>query len=304
MSKNRARVRAWWLAAATVAVVPWLARVTVSAQPASSSYVGSEVCADCHDDIAAAFPQTAHGRADLSGASISGTAAVQGCESCHGPGGAHADSGDPADIRVLRTASAERVESTCMTCHRGGDRAFWHASEHETAGLSCTDCHRAHAPWSDDRALVNSQRSELCLSCHSDKRKFLVQRSGHPLRTGQMTCTDCHSPHGSSASVASLVGANVNETCYRCHTEKRGPFLWEHGPVREDCLNCHNPHGSNQTKMLVASPPRLCQSCHMFGHHQTVPGTSQQVWNQNRSCLNCHPRIHGSNHPSGIVFMR
>ena len=86
--------------------------------------------------------------------------------------------------------------------------------------------------------------------------------------------------------------------------EKRGPDLWEHIPVRENCMVCHSPHGSNQRNLLVKSAPRLCQSCHLLGHHQTVAGTAKQIWNVNRSCLNCHPAIHGSNHPSGIVLMR
>ena len=62
----------------------------------------------------------------------------------------------------------------------------------------------------------------------------------------------------------------VNELCLQCHTEKRGPFLWEHAPVRENCLNCHNPHGSNHDKLLVAKQPYLCQRCHMNTRH---PGT-------------------------------
>ena len=62
----------------------------------------------------------------------------------------------------------------------------------------------------------------------------------------------------------------VNEKCLECHTEKRGPFLWEHAPVRENCLNCHDPHGSNHDKMLVAKQPYLCQRCHLNTRH---PGT-------------------------------
>ncbi len=42
----------------------------------------------------------------------------------------------------------------------------------------------------------------------------------------------------------------MNETCYTCHADKRGPFLWEHQPVNEDCTNCHTPHGSNITPLL------------------------------------------------------
>ena len=59
----------------------------------------------------------------------------------------------------------------------------------------------------------------------------------------------------------------VNELCLQCHTEKRGPFLWEHAPVRENCLNCHNPHGSNHDKLLVAKQPYLCQRCHLNTRH-------------------------------------
>ena len=118
-----------------------------------------------------------------------------------------------------------------------------------------------------------------------------------------MSCVSCHDPHGSAAEAA-MAAITPNDKCYECHAEKRGPFLFEHQPVREDCSTCHDPHGSNQTMMLQTSAPRLCQSCHLFGHHQTVPGEPTQIWNQNRSCTNCHYRIHGSNHPSGVVFLR
>jgi len=71
-----------------------------------------------------------------------------------------------------------------------------------------------------------------------------------PLPEGAMSCDDCHNPHGSLTSPL-LKTNTVNETCYQCHAEKRGPFLFEHAPVRESCLNCHTPHGSNQATLLV-----------------------------------------------------
>jgi DmsE family decaheme c-type cytochrome len=134
-------------------------------------------------------------------------------------------------------------------------------------------------------------------------RKTLHQRSRHPLQEGLMSCVSCHDPHGSTA-IASVSALTPNDKCYECHAEKRGPFLFAHQPVQEDCMTCHDAHGSNQASMLDPQPPRLCQSCHLFGHHQTVPGTSKQVWNTSRSCVNCHAAIHGSNHPSGVVFLR
>ena len=101
-----------------------------------------------------------------------------------------------------------------------------------------------------------------------------------------MSCSSCHNPHG-SATDKLLREASVNETCYKCHADKRGPFLWEHEPVRDNCLNCHNPHGSVNEYMLTIQRPRLCQSCHMGPGHGN-PGNPMTVQSVNRSCQNCH----------------
>jgi predicted CXXCH cytochrome family protein len=55
---------------------------------------------------------------------------------------------------------------------------------------------------------------------------------------------------------------SVNDTCYTCHMEKRGPFVHVHEPVAEDCSNCHNPHGTTAENLLKARPPFLCHQCH------------------------------------------
>ena len=66
-----------------------------------------------------------------------------------------------------------------------------------------------------------------------------------------MSCSSCHNPHDGNRP--KMIGADsVNELCYKCHTEKRGPFLFEHAAVREDCVSCHDPHGSNHKRLLVA----------------------------------------------------
>jgi DmsE family decaheme c-type cytochrome len=121
-----------------------------------------------------------------------------------------------------------------------------------------------------------------------------------------MTCADCHNPHGTS-SEHQLRAATVNDLCTNCHADKRGPFLWEHPPVRENCLNCHQPHGSNNDKVLAARRPFLCQRCHITTRHpSTLYDGPDLVSNRlfNRSCTNCHSQIHGSNHPSGKTFLR
>jgi DmsE family decaheme c-type cytochrome len=125
---------------------------------------------------------------------------------------------------------------------------------------------------------------------------------------GKMSCSDCHNPHG-SAGPKLVKRDSINDTCYTCHAEKRGPFVHSHEPVTEDCSNCHNAHGTTVPAMLKARPPLLCQQCHT-PHAQTgdgpIPGqltsatrsqNSVTIW-QGRSCLNCHTQVHGSNNPS------
>ena len=110
-----------------------------------------------------------------------------------------------------------------------------------------------------------------------------------------------------------LVKASVNQTCYGCHAEKRGPLLWEHAPVVEDCTLCHSTHGSVRQALLNKSAPLLCQQCHAPAGHPSVArnGTSLPggaaggaVFVVAGSCTNCHSQVHGSNHPAGAKLLR
>jgi len=151
-------------------------------------------------------------------------------------------------------------------------------------------------------------RTETCYKCHQDKRAEMNKISHHPVREGKMTCFTCHDPHG-SITTKNLRAPSVNELCYNCHTEKRGPFLWEHAPVRENCLSCHTPHGSNHLKLQQTSVPFLCQQCHANTRHPGTLYDATRLPQQydpstgvnrifNRACVQCHAAIHGSNHPS------
>jgi DmsE family decaheme c-type cytochrome len=274
-----------------------------------AAYVGSDTCAACHEDTAKGLESTPHGQrgfADLS---------ERGCETCHGPGEAHvANPDDEAKRPRITELAAEQRSRTCLECHEGARQALWKGSTHESNGLSCDSCHSIHSPKSGTGQLKAATALEQCTSCHLNVRADLWKTSHHPLREGRMQCTDCHNPHGTPTD--SLIAAgSVNDQCYECHTEKRGPFLWEHAPVRESCLNCHTPHGSNHIKLQKTSVPYICQQCHGNTRH---PGTlydatrlptlenemtgSNRVFN--RACLDCHVAIHGSNHPSAPFLGR
>jgi DmsE family decaheme c-type cytochrome len=273
------------------------------AQDATPTFVGDETCTTCHEDQMNTLAGTAHASPAF------GKLATNGCESCHGPGSAHADDPDNEALRptLARLNPSER-SAVCQSCHDGGKQFFWQGSTHDNRNVACSDCHSVHAAKSDKALLVAGSTMEQCFSCHKNIRAELWKNSHHPIREGKVSCADCHNPHGTQTAKM-VIGESVNELCYNCHTEKRGPFLWEHAPVRENCLTCHTPHGSNHIKLQKTSVPYLCQQCHSNTRH---PGTlydntrlpspdnpatgSNRIFN--RACLDCHATIHGSNHPS------
>jgi DmsE family decaheme c-type cytochrome len=152
----------------------------------------------------------------------------------------------------------------------------------------------------------------VCYRCHKKVRSDFLKPSIHPVRFAKMDCSDCHQAHGTdTGSPANLIQPTINQTCYMCHAEKRGPVLWEHAPVTEDCGICHFSHGSVHPALLKRRPPLLCQQCHsQFGHPSVprsaggLPGGTPSVYLLSGSCVNCHSQIHGSNHPSGATLMR
>lgn len=270
-------------------------------------YTGQAVCWDCHEDVREEYSHTIHFKV-LDEAHAHDPLMARGCEACHGPGGAHVESGGAelggmVTFRAETPASIARENDVCLTCHARGQRVHWSGSVHESRDLACTTCHTILEKKSDRHQLAAKTQTEVCTSCHLVQRGQLNRNHHHPIREGFLECSDCHNPHG-SVSDALLQGDTVNDTCYSCHADKRGPFLWEHAPVTESCLNCHEPHGSTREAMLKLSLPRLCQQCHIHSLHPSearMPGNRFVI---GRSCVQCHQAVHGSNHPSGFAFTR
>jgi DmsE family decaheme c-type cytochrome len=279
---------------------------------------GADSCIQCHDEDSE-FPvfdifKTKHAqRADKR----TPFAGLQ-CEACHGPRGKHpANIGAKADAKDAPIVSfgpqspypVAKQNAMCLQCHENDQRIDWRGSVHESADVACVNCHKIHA--AHDPVLAKQSQPDVCYSCHKKVRADFNKPSAHPVRFGQLTCTDCHQPHGAVATTALLMRPTVNQTCYTCHAEKRGPFLWEHAPVAEDCTLCHTPHGSINPALLVKRPPFLCQQCHSQAGHPSVardstglPSGTPSAFLLAGGCINCHSQVHGSNHPSGVKLMR
>jgi len=283
-----------------------------------SQYVGNDVCKSCHEDQFRKLKLTKMGMILL--ANPSTPLEARGCEACHGPGRAHVE-GDGDLKHIIRFGvkgdqselSRKTQEDQCLQCHDKGNRLFWAGGPHESRGVTCVTCHKVMSPAAtSDRYLEpltgirefgKTTRMEVCFECHQMRRAQLMRSSHMPFREGKVTCTSCHNPHG-TANPKQLIESTTNENCYKCHAERRGPFLWEHPPVMENCTNCHDAHGSSNPQLLKARTPRLCQRCHIESRHPTTPQLATSRFAFNRSCTNCHSQIHGSNHPSGVRFQR
>ncbi|MGD2055040.1 MAG: DmsE family decaheme c-type cytochrome [Gammaproteobacteria bacterium] len=273
-------------------------------------YLGPEVCADCHQDKIETMKASPHGQA----ADPRSPFGRQGCETCHGPGMLHFETEGNCIISMTGRygETVYQRNEICLGCHQSGDRMHWMSSTHEAEDLACVSCHSIHKR---NDVIHRGSQTETCFKCHKNIRSQIYRASSHPIRDNKVICSDCHNPHG-SAGPSSLKQFSINENCYTCHAEKRGPFLWEHYPASEDCTLCHRVHGSNHQALLNKPGPQLCQQCHAaetaaggLTHISRMLDYSDADSNRGRlivgmNCANCHSKIHGTNHPSGAALQR
>src|SRR5450432_3684584 len=300
------------------------------------------ICANCHEDKWNSIDLTGHGaRTDANGSM---------CQNCHGDATEHLK--DPTKAKppnpFAKGKPAGEQAAVCLSCHSGNrNLAFWSAGMHAINEVACSNCHSIHGqkilPTANGVNLVTQavtinkfvttflpNQSEVCGTCHQHIRAETFKPSHHPIIEGKIKCSDCHNPHGALSPVM-LKQPTINDQCYSCHADKRGPFVFNHPPVEENCATCHNPHGSVHYKLLNEEAPNLCQDCHDGSRHpgtvygaaggwlcapgDTSPACVGKTGQPNanvssrlvaRACLNCHSAIHGSNAPGarGQFFTR
>ncbi len=281
------------------------AQAAPAAAPAPLTYVGSETCGACHEDIFKDFKANRH--FVIEGNKNRGWDG-NACESCHGPGSKHAESTSADDIQNPARLAPQKSERTCLKCHANQPTNVGRVqSGHGRNEVACVSCHSVHKPHSSDIlkgrvAAINSK----CAECHQSTWAQFQKPYRHRLPENAMSCVDCHNPHGSFLP-QSIRTVNANEPgCFKCHGDKRGPFTFQHAPVQLDgCQACHEPHGSANPRMLIRHEERfLCLECHSnigalgvanSGTLGGVPPAFHDLRVQRfRACSTCHVKIHGS----------
>jgi predicted CXXCH cytochrome family protein len=291
----------------------------------AATFVGADTCGTCHANVAKSFATNPHTKM----LQMPGNHPGVTCENCHDAGSEHvAGGGDITKIFDPLKASPQEVTAKCLSCHAGTHPNF-DRSPHAKAGVSCISCHSIHggnvqlpsqapaktqiaempvaaAPKGADREhLLKASEPALCYQCHTDVKAAFNLPFHHPVNEGVVKCTDCHNVHGAFQPNNLKTTADQSMICVKCHMDKRGPFVFEHMPVKaEGCMGCHStpPHGSVNPRMLAMPNINvLCNQCHSQVAADTVHGMGAGS-TDSIPCTSCHTYIHGSN--LNVAFLR
>lgn len=266
-------------------------------QAEAATYVGAEACQACHAEMYQKFEVTPHWKTMLE---TRRGPAYQGCEACHGPGADHIEGGgDVTKIFNFKGVSTKAISERCMKCHLyGEEHSNFARSAHNVNAVGCVDCHSVHSAKEKQFLLAKSQ-PELCYSCHLEVKPQFDRPFRHRVNQGLIDCTDCHNQHGGFITRQLRSTAAQDVVCFTCHTDKAGPFVFEHAPVKtEGCMACHVPHGSSNPRLLRRSQVNLlCLECHTLTVDSDVPGIPafHNQTQKYQACTLCHVSIHGSN---------
>lgn len=148
-----------------------------------------------------------------------------------------------------------RAKQTWQKGHGKGDKDFSACRVcHQTASLSCDNCHRTPIPhavfWVGQHAERAKVENESCKMCHQETKY----------------CDNCH--HGQLPS-----NVLVQQNCVKCHTDYKLPLLLVRGRT-------HMVHKAHLE--LTNSEPLLCDNCHKF---TKVKATGLQYY---AFCYECH----------------
>ena len=250
--------------------------------PREGEYADLQTCFDCHEDEYDALSAGFH-------APVVENENLQKCETCHGPGMAHANDMDNAPELITQPhLASQEIQQTklCSTCHvdqirdHRGDLAGFVA-----LGKKCTTCHKVHqkkkAPpvpslnFKSKAAMARIRpiTAAVCVTCHKLRDTILAKSTHHSMssKADAKGCETCHGPgsqHQRNAGLSRLItrpdlATDGVATCRSCH-EKVDPVEW---------------HWKGKEAPILLTPDMTCTTCHTIHVEAKLPGPVRQpLW--------------------------
>lgn len=263
-------------------------------------------CSTCHDDLAATYAASVHGRDRANGIQE-----APDCLACHGS--VHQMTAVGADSSPVNPMN---LPGTCGTCHADPEMArrfnihfvqpleAYQASIHArslNAGINaagCSHCHGSHdiQPAADPLSRVNrNQVPDTCGQCHEQVARLYAE-SIHGLAASQGVrespiCTDCHGEHrilSPSEPGSPVYVTNIPRmTCERCHNDLR---INQKFGLATDKVSAYEDSYHGLAMRSGVAVVANCASCH--GIHDILPSTNPRSSvhkdNLRATCGRCH----------------
>jgi len=223
-----------------------------------AEFVGTQECATCHEELVRDFKTADHAKLQAKGKN----SIDMGCESCHGAGSKHVESGGAPGTII----NPDKNPDACFQCHLDTKAQFMLPYSHPVLSgkMTCTECHDPHkgsAMKGGGTSLAG--KNDSCTECHTQQRGPFI----FPHDATREGCIVCHSPHGSPNQ--KMLTERNSTLCLKCHfQDQAGP------PVTPN----------NQL--------RLGSRAHATGF--TLQGT---CWT-----AGCHEGVHGSNTDGSLRY--
>jgi hypothetical protein len=212
------------------------------------------------------------------------------CESCHGPGSAHA-SGGFAGADGAKKIGISLDNGVCAKCH---DDGHYHVRPEEWANSV--------------HGLVWTRDTNTCAPCHLGSGRLASIEQGVDLLAGGVpkagsfelgvtqTCATCHSPHSVANDKQLRWKGTVQLKAIVPGTTGLSNFTTNDMGIGATCAQCHHlrpgadvpgksPHHSHQTEMLQGV------GGYHFPNESYISGSHKFMEN---ACVTCHMPVYGS----------
>ena len=211
--------------------------------PLKDGYVGDDTCVACHEGEGKRLATTLHGRAQ--NVRTPAGNANQSCETCHGPGKEHSETGDKTKIRVFTAIAPRAASDVCVGCHNQPGHAIAATPERAVNEMMAAGSIPAAVPFVHREAVkaLKAGNSATLRDFYQRERPdvFAAQRSA--IEQAVSAVDDFYgrtvfpAMNVTFGTYPNNIGHVDSPGCFRCHDDDHKTT--DGRKIGQDCETCH-----------------------------------------------------------------